>query len=153
MPRWVECWHNRQHMQTRFNNRHRCQGNIHPRIRNLFWDRRNRPVLYDGVVRRWHRKLLLHYGGIKMKLFSIFPILGLMSISIAYADCVETTKTYTSCNAGYYLSSGDCKICPGPGTSATDNANDITSCYVPSGQSLKDSAGIYTYTKDCYYDK
>ncbi len=82
-----------------------------------------------------------------MKFLLIFPIL---IVGTAYADCVATTKTYSSCNAGYYLSSGDCKACPSPGTSAA-GATSITECCIPSGTTGSDATGTYTYASPCCY--
>ena len=48
-----------------------------------------------------------------MKRVLIFPIfLCSLLIGNAYAACVAGAKTYTSCNAGYYLSGGLCLTCP-----------------------------------------
>ena len=86
-----------------------------------------------------------------MKRVLIFPIfLCSLLIGNAYAACVAGAKTYTSCNAGYYLSGGLCLTCPSGGTSAA-GATSITSCYLPSGTTGSDSTGSYTYTSNCYY--
>ncbi|MBQ8041938.1 MAG: hypothetical protein IJ273_01265, partial [Alphaproteobacteria bacterium] len=41
----------------------------------------------------------------------------------------STTKTYTSCNANYYLSSGTCKSCPSGYPYSAGGTGGITSCY------------------------
>ncbi len=73
------------------------------------------------------------------------------------ADCVATTKTYTACKPGYYLSGGDCISCPSSGgvagRTADNNTGDITSCYIPSGTSFSDGTGSGVYSGNCYYSK
>lgn len=86
---------------------------------------------------------------------SIFAIIATLVCAGANAACTATTKTYTACKPGYYLSSGDCVRCPSSGgvygTTADNNTGDITSCYLPSGTSGSDTSGSFTYTGNCYY--
>ena len=64
-----------------------------------------------------------------------------MCVVGAHATCVELSRRYTSCKAGYYLDSGQCIQCPSAEfmatgstvTSANNNSNGITDCYLPSG--------------------
>lgn len=78
-----------------------------------------------------------------------------MCIGGARAACTETTKTYTSCKSGYYLSSGKCVRCPSSGgvygTTKDKNTGGITSCYIPSGNSFSDTTGSGVFTGNCYY--
>lgn len=73
----------------------------------------------------------------------------------ANADCRVTTKTYTACKPGYYLSGASCVRCPSSGgvygTTADNNTGGITSCYLPSGTTGSDTTGNFTYTGNCYY--
>ena len=70
--------------------------------------------------------------------------------------CNEIT-TYR-CAPGYYGTSTNgtsgCTICPTAnsmtGTSAAGSTSQ-TSCYIPSDTSNNDSAGIFTFTENCYY--
>lgn len=81
----------------------------------------------------------------------------ILLMSDAFGACSATTKTYTSCKSGYYLSSGTCNKCPSSGGVAgltgDKNTGDITSCYIPSGTSFSDDTGSGTYTGNCYYSK
>jgi len=72
----------------------------------------------------------------------------------AHAACVAI-KTYTACNAGYYLQTltDSCLSCPDSGVSADDNTGGITDCYLPSGTTGSDTTGTYEYTNDCYYSE
>lgn len=87
----------------------------------------------------------------------IFIICTFIVLSVGHAQgaCEATTKTYTSCKPGYYLSSGTCMRCPSSGgaygTSADRNTGGITECYLPSGTTGSDSSGSFTYTGNCYY--
>ena len=81
----------------------------------------------------------------------IIPLVGAFVCGAANAACTATTKTYTSCKPGYYLSGGACQSCPSGGTSADKNTGGVTSCYLPSGTTGSDSTGSYTYTANCYY--
>lgn len=86
-----------------------------------------------------NRKIIL------MLFFFIIPIYN------AYAACQATTKTYTACKPGYYLSAGTCVACPESGTSADKNNSGITDCYIPADTTITDETGEYTYISDCYY--
>lgn len=61
------------------------------------------------------------------------------------------------CNKGYYKNGTSCSRCPSSGgvygTTASTGATSITSCYIPSGTTMSDSTGKYTYTSNCYYTK
>ena len=81
----------------------------------------------------------------------IIPLVGAFVCGAANAACTATTKTYTSCKPGYYLSGGTCQSCPSGGTSADKNTGGVTACYLPSGTTGSDSTGSYTYTANCYY--
>ena len=81
----------------------------------------------------------------------IIPLVGAFVCGAANAACTATTKTYTSCKPGYYLSGVACQSCPSGGTSADKNTGGVTSCYLPSGTTGSDSTGSYTYTANCYY--
>ncbi|MDE5615737.1 MAG: hypothetical protein K2I81_02810 [Alphaproteobacteria bacterium] len=63
-------------------------------------------------------------------------------------------KTYR-CAAEYYgktlNGTSGCTKCPSPGTSTAGENEDITSCYIPSGNKFSDSTGSGTYTGNCYY--
>lgn len=94
---------------------------------------------------------------------NIIFIIGiiLMASQNANALCVSAGKSYTACKPGYYLTEttelisqttlGTCISCPESGTSADENSDDITSCYLPSGTTGSDITGSYEYTNDCYY--
>lgn len=84
---------------------------------------------------------------------------GYETRTYATCDCKTCTKsTEYRCAAGYYGSSTNgtsgCTRCPSSGgiygTSAAGSTA-ITSCYIPSGTSMSDSTGTYTYTDNCYY--
>lgn len=81
----------------------------------------------------------------------LFPIIMVCVVNNVYAACSATTKTYTACNAGYYLLAGNCNACPFGGTSVANNTGTIVSCYLPSGTSGSDLTGTYIYTSNCYY--
>ncbi len=81
----------------------------------------------------------------------IIPLVGAFVCGAANAACTATTKTYTSCKPGYYLSGVACQSCPNGGTSADKNTGGVTACYLPSGTTGSDSTGSYTYTANCYY--
>ena len=81
----------------------------------------------------------------------IIPLVGAFVCGVANAACTATTKTYTSCKPGYYLSGVACHSCPSGGTSADKNTGGVTVCYLPSGTTGSDSTGSYTYTANCYY--
>lgn len=89
------------------------------------------------------------------KIIMCAATIAALSGTSAYAACTATTKTYTACKPGYYLSSGDCLRCPSSGgvygTSADNNTGGITSCYIPSGNTGSDTTGSFTYTGNCYY--
>lgn len=74
----------------------------------------------------------------------------LLAHVVAYAACPTGTKTYTSCKPGYYLSGGDCILCPGSGTSPDRNTGDIRSCYLPAGR-YTDTTGTYVTNDNCNY--
>ncbi len=109
------------------------------------------------------------------KYFFILPLLysasALGAVKMTYC---EGSTVYTSCNAGYYLSSSTCKpcaigtyksssgtdtsctTCPSSGgvagTTASTATKDITGCCIPAGQmSWTDSAGTYTCGQDSCY--
>ncbi len=67
-----------------------------------------------------------------------------------HGACSEESRTYTSCNAGYYLTSGTCRACgtgmykplagtdgctacPSSGTTVSTGATAVTQCYVTGG--------------------
>ncbi len=105
-----------------------------------------------------------------------FVLCCLCPLSV-FADCVLEATTYTSCNAGYYLSSGSCVTCakgyykssagtatsctrcPSSngvyGTTAATGTTSVVSCYIPSGSTytFSDStgSGTATITSNCYY--
>ncbi|HNY25405.1 MAG TPA: hypothetical protein PKJ33_02565 [Alphaproteobacteria bacterium] len=87
-----------------------------------------------------------------MKLEYIF-LTGLFSVisGVAYATPTLNVCTIASCATGYYLSGGVCTACVSPGTSIDHNTGGITSCYIPSGTTMTDSYGTYTYTSNCSY--
>lgn len=68
------------------------------------------------------------------------------------ATCSGTTFT---CAKGYYKNGFSCTRCPSSGgvygTTASTGATSITQCYIPSGTSMSDGTGTYTYTSNCYY--
>lgn len=92
---------------------------------------------------------------------------GTLVIGGGETGCVATTKEYTSCNAGYYLTKSllagegmTCKRCPSYkdgngntayGTTASNNKNGVTSCYIPSGSTFSDETGKGKYTARCDY--
>ncbi len=110
-------------------------------------------------------------------LFLFAFIIGTTTTNALYAAAPKTTcvlyEVYTSCNAGYYLSSRSCKPCPVgtyksasgtqtscttcpssggiAGTTKSTGSTAITQCYLPAGSSSSDSGGKYEYTGDCYY--
>ena len=77
-----------------------------------------------------------------------------------YKYCATLTRCASSiqyrCAAGYYGSStmgtSGCTRCPNDGSSVAGSTV-ITSCYLPSGTTLTDSTGTYTYTADCSYSE
>lgn len=104
-----------------------------------------------------------------------FVLCCLCPLSV-FADCMLEGTTYTSCNAGYYLSSGSCVACakgyykssagtaactrcPSSngiyGTTAATGTTSVVSCYIPSGATytFSDStgSGTATITSNCYY--
>lgn len=109
------------------------------------------------------------------KIFFILPLLysvsALGAVKMTYC---EGSTVYTSCNAGYYLSSKTCKACAvgtyksdsGTGTSCTACPSSggvagttastatkaITGCYIPAGElSWTDSTGTYVCGQNSYY--
>lgn len=80
-------------------------------------------------------------------LFIVIPVFE------AYPACEATTKTYTACKAGYYLSGTTCLPCIGGGTSADRNSSGITACYIPAGTNISDASGAFKYTENCYYSR
>ena len=67
-------------------------------------------------------------------------------------------STQYRCAAGYYGSSTNgtsgCTRCPSSGGTygtSTASSTSITSCYIPSGVSISDSLGAFTFTSNCYY--
>lgn len=91
-----------------------------------------------------------------MKKYILMSVIaGMLPVIGARAECEATTKTYTACKPGYYLSGGNCLECPSSGgikgTSADKNNIGITACYIPAGTAFSDSGGSGTYTGDCYY--
>lgn len=91
-----------------------------------------------------------------MKKILIGMAVAVFSVN-AYGACEATTKSYTSCNSGYYLMTnisggiGDCLACPSPGSESDGGTSGISGCYVPSGTTGSDSTGSYTYSGNCYY--
>lgn len=73
-------------------------------------------------------------------------------------ECYDVGENKYRCAAGYYGSSTNgtsgCTRCPSSGgiygVSAAGSTS-IASCYIPSGKSMSDSVGAYTYTANCYY--
>lgn len=84
------------------------------------------------------------------KILLIAALFG-AAITNAHAECVATTKTYTACKPGYYLTNGNCVACPDGGTSDDNNNAGITACYLSAGTASDDNTGEYTYTGDCPY--
>lgn len=91
-----------------------------------------------------------------MKKILIGMAMAVFSVN-AYGACTATTKTYTSCNSGYYLltvsggDTGNCMECPSPGTKSDGGTSGISGCYIPSGTTGSDGSGSYTYSGNCYY--
>lgn len=87
-----------------------------------------------------------------------FAIIIVLAVpAAAYADCVASTKTYTSCKSGYYKGITTCTRCPRDtksglyGTTVDQNIDGITSCYVPSENYFSDETGSGFYAGNCYY--
>lgn len=102
--------------------------------------------------------------------FCVHDAIAALATTYCNAEAV-----YTSCNAGYYLSGGDCVACAVgtykstagtgttcsqcaasdgvSGTTATTATTAQTSCYIPSGVSLTDDVGSYEFTSNCYYSE
>ncbi len=79
---------------------------------------------------------------------------------VAYAACTaDTTYTYVSCKAGYYLMNGKCHACPNiiPGgdtvtpTSPDKNTNGIDDCYVNQTKTYTNTIGTYQQTTNCTF--
>ncbi|MBQ8294238.1 MAG: hypothetical protein IJX89_02530 [Alphaproteobacteria bacterium] len=92
--------------------------------------------------------------------------------AIATTYC-NAKATYTSCNAGYYLSGGNCVACEKgtykdsvgtdsscsdcpslggvAGTTSSAGTTSRTLCFIPSDSSVSDSSGTYIFTSDCFY--
>lgn len=111
------------------------------------------------------------------KILFFIPLMFLSTPSLGAlikTTCVIST-VYESCNAGYYLSSANCRVCAdntykstaGTGACSTcptqDGASGITSgttaanhdsatdCYIPALTNLTDSTGTYQFTSNCNY--
>lgn len=106
----------------------------------------------------------------------LLTVSGNAYAAVATTYC-DAGTVYTSCNAGYYLSSStclacnkgtyksnsgtatSCTTCPSSGgiagTTAGTASDSITDCYLPSGatRSFSDStgSGTETITSNCYY--
>ena len=70
-----------------------------------------------------------------------------------------TDVTQCFCEVGYYgtisSASDTCTRCPSLngvyGTTKSSGATSVSECYIPSGRSIRDATGSYTYSIDCYY--
>ncbi len=76
--------------------------------------------------------------------FCSFTLVLLLCLTPAHSAgyTCSTTKTYTSCNSGYYLSSGSCNLC-----SSADNRTSTTSCTTET--SITGGKRIGSGTKTC----
>ena len=98
-----------------------------------------------------------------MKKFILIGFIGMLAANNAFADCVATTRTYSSCKPGYYYSGngrlstsgGECIKYPTingvAATSPDKNTGGITSCYAPADKKYTDSVGTYKFENDCNY--
>jgi len=96
-----------------------------------------------------------------MKKLIAFVVICLLPV-VARASCVATTKTYTACKSGYYLTDGVCKPCLidlntgdlyANVTSPDGNTGPQTVCYIPAGTSFSDDTGSGTYASNCNYSE
>lgn len=81
----------------------------------------------------------------------LIVLCGIMFSLNAFGACTSLGKTYTRCNAPYYLNGDACAVCPSPGQSDGGTGN-VTSCHVPAGTGDTDSAGTWEYAYDCHFE-
>ncbi len=73
-----------------------------------------------------------------------------INTQLSTTRCI-TSFSYTSCKPGYYLFNNYCMACPNGGTSDDGNTAGMTSCYLPSNQTVTDASGTYIWQNNCNY--
>ncbi len=87
--------------------------------------------------------------------FCSFTLVLLLCLTPAHSAgyTCSTTKTYTSCNSGYYLSNGTCGTCPAQYGESDCDRNSISDCFTRTEPLITcKPAGAYSGTGWDYYN-
>ncbi len=96
----------------------------------------------------------ISFRGLNMRtIIFTFIFCGICHTALAAGYTCQTTKTYTSCNNGYYLSNDTCGTCPSQYSESDCNRDSINDCFTRTESLITcKPAGAYSGTGWDYYN-